>query len=427
MTMILLLGGLIIFALIGLPLAFGIGLSSVLTMLVESPQFLIMIPQRIWSGSFSYVMVAMPLFIFMGELMNKSGITDNLMDMLLYLVRPIKGGLAEVNVLDSLVFGGISGSSVADVAALGSVMIPAMEKQGYPSSFAAGLTVATSTMGIIVPPSVPLIMYSMISGASIGTLFVAGIIPGFLVSFTQLIMVYALSRKNGYHPQLIKFELKHFIKTMLMGLPTLFMPLVIICSISFGIATASESAGIAVLYALVLGGLIYRKLTFRDILDALRRTFVSSSSIVIIIGFSTIFSWLMTMNQVPQTVAAWFMMLALPKWVMILLFVIIILILGCFLDVSPAILMLTPIMLPIMREIGISDVQFGIMFISGLAIGLCTPPVGMCLNACSKINKMPITEIAKGALPFIACNVAVLVATAYIPAITEWLPTIMTY
>ena len=427
MVMLYLMGGLIIITLLGMPLAYSIGLSSVISMLIEAPQFLTMIPQRIWSGSFDYVMVCMPLFMFMGELMNKSGITDNLMDMLLYIVRPIKGGLAEVNVLDSLVFGGISGSSVADVAALGSVVIPAMEKQGYPPRFAAGLTVATATMGIIVPPSIPLIMYSMISGASISDLFVAGIIPGVLVALTQLVVVYVMSKKRGYHPQVIAFNMRHFIRTMLMGLPTLFMPLVIILSISLGIATPSESAAIAVLYALILGGLCYRKLTWKDILSALRKTLVSSSTIVIIIGFSTIFSWLMTMQQVPQTVAAWFMALNLPQWAMLAIFIVVILILGCFLDVSPAILMLTPIMLPIMREIGIGDVQFGIMFISGLAIGLVTPPVGMCLNACSKINKMPITEIALGALPFIACNVFVLVLTAYIPAITEWLPTIISY
>ncbi len=427
MVMLYLMIGLIGITLIGMPLAYAIGMSSILAMLIESPSFLSMIPQRIWSGTFDYVMVCMPLFMLMGELANKSGITDNMMDLLLYIVKPIKGGLAEVNVLDSLVFGGISGSSVADVAATGSVMIPAMEKQGYPPEFAAGLTVATSTMGIIVPPSIPLIMFSMISGASISTLFVAGIIPGVLVALTQLVMVYAISKVKGYHPQPIPFNMQHFLRTLAKGLPTLVMPMVIILSISLGIATPSESAAIAVLYVLILGGLIYRKLSFKDICSALRRTLMSSSSIVIIIGFSMVFSWLMTMHQVPQTVASWFVAMNLSKNVLLFVLIIIILILGCFLDVSPAILMLTPILLPITQQAGISDVQFGLIFISGLAIGLATPPVGMCLNACSKINRMPILKIAKGALPFIACNVIVLFMMAYIPAITEWLPTIFSY
>lgn len=427
MTMVILLVALILFAVIGVPLAFSIGLSSIVSMLMEAPQFLAMLPQRIWSGSFSYVMVAMPLFILMGELMNEAGITEKLLEFCMYLVKPFRGGLGEVNVIASMIFGGISGSSVADTSALGSVLIPAMEKKGYSPEFSAGITVASSTMGMVIPPSIPMIMYSMISGASIGSLFIAGLIPGVLVGVLQLIVCFVISRKRGYHPARTPFDKKHFAHTMLMGLPAAIMPVIILLSVTLGIATASESAAIAVLYSLILGVFVYKKLTLKSIVRALRRTFISSSSIVIIIGFSTIFTWLMTMQQVPQTVASFFMALALPKWIMLFIFVLLILLLGTFIDVSPAILMLTPIMLPIMRGIGVSDLQFGAMFIVGLAIGLVTPPVGMCLNVCNKINGMPVMKIAKGALPFIICNIIVLFAITYIPALSTWLPQYISY
>jgi tripartite ATP-independent transporter DctM subunit len=425
--MVILLVTLIFFAVIGAPLAFAIGLSSIISMLIEAPQFLIMLPQRIWSGSFSYVMVAMPLFILMGELMNEAGLTEKLIDFCMYLVRPIRGGLGEVNVVASIIFGGISGSSVADTSALGSVLIPAMEKRGYSPEFSAGITVASSTMGMIIPPSIPMIMYSMISGASIGSLFIAGLIPGVLVGVLQLVVCYVISRKRGYHPKPEAFDRKHFTRTLMLGVPAAVMPLVIIMTVSFGVATASESAAVAVLYSLILGLFFYRSLTRKAVVRALRRTLIASSSIVIIIGFSTIFTWQMTMQQVPQTIAAFFLSLNLPKWIMLAIFVVLILIIGTFIDVSPAILMLTPIMLPIMREIGVSDLQFGAMFITGLAIGLVTPPVGMCLNVCSKINGMPIVQIARGALPFILCNVAVFTGVAFIPALSTWLPRFISY
>lgn len=427
MVMVYLLLGLVGFALIGVPLAFAIGASCITYMGAATPQFLAMIPQRIWSGSFSYVLVAMPLFIFMGELMNESGITKRLIDFCMYLVRPIRGGLGEVNIVASMIFGGISGSSVADTSALGSVLIPEMEKRGYPPEFAAGVTVASSTMGMVVPPSIPMIMYSMISGASVGALFMAGLIPGLLVGVLQLVVCYVISKKKGYHPKLEAFNFKQFATTMLYSLPAVLMPMVVVFSVSLGICTASESAGIAVLYALILGIFVYKKLTLKSVIRALRRTLISSSSITIIIAFSTIFTWLMTMQQIPQIVSEWFLGLNVPTWVLLLMLDALILFLGTFIDVSPAILMLAPILLPVMRGIGVSDWQFGAIFIVGLAIGLVTPPVGMCLNTCNKINGMSVTRIAKGALPFITCNVIVLLLTTFVPAISTWLPTILQY
>lgn len=427
MAMIFLLLALVIFAALGIPLAFSIGASSITYLLTQAPQFLSMIPQRVWNGTFNQLMIAMPLFMLAGELMNTGGITKRIINFCLYLVRPMHGGLGEVNIVASMIFGGISGSSVADTSAIGSILIPAMEEKGYPPKIAAGITVASSTMGMIIPPSVPMIVYAMISGASVGALFMAGAVPGILIGLTQLVLVFLISRKKGYHPKKKPFDKKDFFHTILTGVPALLMPLFIVFCVSFGICTASESAGVAVLYALIIGFFFYKELTWKDVLVSLRKTLISSASIMIIIGFTTIFTWILTMQKIPQIVAMFFSGLDMPVWVLVLLFDILILLIGTFIDVTPAILLLCPIMLPVMEGAGVSPLQFGAMVITGLAIGLVTPPVGMCLNACNKINRMPVIEIFKGAAPYVVCNIIVLIAISLFPVLTTWVPTLLGY
>ncbi|MCR4830337.1 MAG: TRAP transporter large permease [Pseudobutyrivibrio sp.] len=427
MAMIILLVLLIIFAFMGVPLAFAIGAACITYIQTFSPNFISMMPQRIWNGAFSELMIAMPLFMLAGELMNVGGITDRLMRFCTVLVHPINGGLGEVNVVASMIFGGISGSSVADTSALGSIEIPAMEEAGYPSGTAAGITVASSTMGMIIPPSTPMIVYSMISGGSVGALFMAGAIPGLLIGITQLILVYILSEKNHWHPKRTKMSGKEVKDAILSGLPALLLPLFIIICVSFGVCTASESAGVAVLYSLFVGFFVYHELSWKKIWEALKKSFISSSSIMLIIGFTTIFTWVLTMEGVPQMVADFFQALNWPRYGIALVFVLMILMIGTFIDVSPAILLLTPILLPVMHAYGFSTLQFGAIIITGLAIGLVTPPVGMCLNACNKINGMPVIEIFKHALPYIACNIVVLVAIALYEPLTTWLPLMLGY
>ena len=427
MAMIILLVLLIIFAAVGVPLAFAIGASCVTYISTNAPNFMSMVPQRVWNGAYSELMIAMPLFMLAGELMNTGGITKRIINFCLQILRPIRGGLGEVNIVASMIFGGISGSSVADTSALGSILIPAMEEQGYPPAASAGITVASSTMGMIIPPSTPMIVYSMISGASVGALFMAGAVPGILIGLTQLILVFVISRRKGWHPAHTKFDVKECVMAILSGIPALLMPLFIIVCVSFGVCTASESAGVAVLYAILVGFFIYKELTWRDIWEALKKTLISSSSIMLIIGFTTIFTWVLTMQKVPQTVAMFFMDLNMPAWGIALMFDVLIIMIGTFIDVSPAILLLTPIMLPVMQNYGFSPLQFGAMMITGLAIGLVTPPVGMCLNACNKINRMPVVAIFKGALPFIICNIIVLIAISLWGPLTTWLPLMLGY
>ncbi|RKJ02891.1 TRAP transporter large permease [bacterium D16-54] len=427
MAMIILLVLLIFFAVLGVPLAFAIGASYITYIVTNAPTFLSMVPQRVWNGAYSELMIAMPLFMLAGELMNTGGITKRIINFCLQLLKPFRGGLGEVNIVASMIFGGISGSSVADTSALGSILIPAMEDLGYPPDASAGITVASSTMGMIIPPSTPMIVYSMISGASVGALFMAGAVPGILIGATQLIVVFIISHKRGWHPAKTPFVFKEFASAILSGIPALLMPVFIIVCVSFGVCTASESAGVAVLYSMLVGFFIYRELTWKAVIEALKKTLISSSSIMLIIGFTTIFTWVLTMQKVPQIVANFFITLNMPSWGIALVFCLMILMIGTFIDVSPAILLLTPIMLPVMQSYGFSALQFGAMMITGLAIGLVTPPVGMCLNACNKINRMPIIAIFKGALPYLICNIIVLMAISLFAPLTTWLPLALGY
>lgn len=425
MELPIMFAALIVFLFIGVPIAYSIGASGILYMLISNPSFLLTFPQRVWSGTESFIIIAMPLFMLTGELMNHSGLTKRLIDFSMLLVHPVRGGLGEVNVVSSMIFGGISGSSVADTSALGSILIPDMVKKGYPKGFAAGITVASSTIGMIIPPSVPMLMYAMVSGASVGKLFLAGLIPGVLVGATQLVITYGLSKKHGYHPKKEKLAWKKIVRVSKDGSLAMFMPILIIISVSAGIATASESAGVAVLYATILGFLVYKELKWEEVGKALKKTFMMSSSIMIIGGFTMIFTWILAVEQVPAMIAGFLIDSHIPAWMVFIFLDIIILVLGTFLDVTPCILLISPILLPVMQQFGMNELQFGAIIIVGLAIGLVTPPVGMCLNVASKICNMTIIEIFKSAVPFIICNVIVLILITFIPNLSLWLPSLM--
>jgi tripartite ATP-independent transporter DctM subunit len=416
---------LVILLLIGVPIAYAIGASGILYLLLSNPVFLLTMPQRVWSGTESFIIIAMPLFMLTGELMNHSGVTRRLIDFAMLTVRPVRGGLGEVNVVASMIFGGISGSSVADTSALGSILIPDMVRKGYPKSFSAGITVASSTIGMVIPPSVPMLMYAMISGASVGKLFLAGLLPGVLVGMTQLVLTYTISAKRGYHPPKERTSFTQAVTVTKDGALAVLMPLLIIVTVSGGVATASESAGVAVLYAAVLGFFVYRELKWKDVFKALKKTFMMSSSIMIIGGFTMIFTWILAVEQVPAMIGNFLVSSEIPWWVVFIFLDILILVLGTFLDVTPCILLITPILLPVMQQFGMNELQFGAVIIVGLAIGLVTPPVGMCLNVASKICGMSIIDIFKSASPFIVCNIIILFLVTFVPATSLWLPSLM--
>lgn len=411
---------------IGVPIYIGLGASSIAYLFVTNPDFIVMLPQRIFAGTDTFSMIALPLFMLAGDLMNRGGITKRIIDFSLHLVRPIRGGLGEVCVVSSMIFGGISGSSVADTSAIGSVMIPAMEKKGFSKGYATGLVTAASTMGMIIPPSVPMVTYSMVSGASIGSLFLAGLVPGLLIGILQLVAVQIYKRAKKLH--ILEREMAKgpsFLQTGKEGFLALIMPLIIVLSISFGVATASESAGIAVLYSLFLGFFVFKELKLKDMPGLLKKTAISSATVMIIIGFSMTFGWIMAMERVPDLIATFFMNLNIGRFWVLLLLDIFILFVGTFLDVTPALLLITPILLPVMKHFGIDALQFGAIMIVGTAIGLVTPPLGMCLNAANKISKMPIVDIFKASVPFLVCDLIVLVLVTYVPWVSHFAPSVL--
>jgi tripartite ATP-independent transporter DctM subunit len=291
-----------------------------------------------------------------------------------------------------------------------------MIKKGYPREFSTGVTVASSTMGMIIPPSIPMLMYSMVSGASGGKLFLAGVIPGLLVGVTQLVYTYIVSKKRHYPQEKGMLPLRETLSIAKDGLLAVLMPFIIIVSVSAGIATASESAGIALLYAMLLGFFVYKELRVKAVIQSLKKTAVMTSSIMIIGGFTMIFTWVLAIEQVPVAIASFLLDSNIPFWLILLLLDLLILFLGTFLDVVPCILLIAPILLPVMRTLGMDELQFGIIMIVGLAIGLVTPPVGMCLNVGSKISGLSILEIFKDSLPFLVCNVLVLLLVTFVPS-----------
>ena len=424
MNLIILFASLVFFILIGVPIGYSLGGAGILYFLADNPSFLMMLPQRVFSGLNSYILIAMPLFMLSGELMNHGGLTKRLINFALLICKPFRGGLGEVNVVASMIFGGITGSSVADTSALGSILIPDMNKQGYSNEFSTGVTVASSTVGMIIPPSIPMLMFAMVSGVSVGKLFMGGVIPGILIGLFQLAVVWIVSEKRGYHKIEAKIDGGRK-KVVVDGLVALLMPVMILVFTTFGITTASESAAVAVVYALVVGAFVYRELKWKHIWAALKKTAIMTATIMIIGGFTNIFTYILAIKQVPQAIPNFILGSSIPTWVIFLLFDLLILVLGTFLDVVPCILLIAPILMPVMSQLGMNEITFGMILVVGLAIGLVTPPVGMCLNVGSKISGMSIVDVFKASAPFLICNLCVLLLVTFVPFVSLWIPSLL--
>ena len=423
--MVVLLSSLFIFLAIGVPIAYSLGLSTTLYFLIFNNQLLQVMPQILFAGMDSYTLIALPLFILMGQLMNESQITSRLIDYCLIFVGKIRGGLGLVNVISSMLFGGISGSSVSDTASIGSILIPEMKNRGYPEDYAAGLTVASSTMGMIIPPSIPMVLFAVTAQESVGRLFLGGVIPGILVGLLQLLITAWISKKNSYPRENRNVSLKIILKMTVKYSYILFMPFFVVGSVIFGIATATESAALGVFYALIIGGFLIKSLSLKKINSALKSSVLTSAKIMIIIAFSKIFIWVLAYERIPDGLSEMITGLGLQPTSMLLLFIIIILIAGTFIDVSPAILLFTPVFLPSIVDMGISPILFGVVLVIGLAVGACTPPVGNCLNVCSIITGLSIGKIFKGAAPFLVANIITLFLIVIFPNIVVWLPKII--
>ncbi|BDQ35018.1 TRAP transporter large permease [Pseudodesulfovibrio portus] len=422
--MLILLCSLMICLLLGVPIAYSLGVSGFLYFLFVHPELLTVLPQRLFAGMDSYAMIALPLFILMGLFMNSGGVTTRLINFSMIFVGRFRGGLGAVNVMASMIFGGISGSSVSDTASVGAVLIPEMVKKGYTPQFSSGITVASSTMGMIIPPSVPMIIYALVSEESVGQLFMGSLIPGVLIGVLMLGITLVYSYIKKYPKEEIVLTRALVVERTRQSILAIIMPAFVVGAVVFGVATATESAGMGALYAFLVGAFVIRELDLKKVPELMKSAILTSSTVMIIIALSQLYIWILALERIPQTVAAFVTGLDMPTLLMLLVLDIIIIVTGTFVDVSPAILLLTPVFLPAARAVGVDGIQFGVLLISGLAVGLVTPPVGMCLNVASAISKLGIGTIFTAAAPFLLANLIVLLLITFVPQVTLWLPSL---
>lgn len=407
---------------VGVPVAYAVGISAVLgAWYIDIPLEAVMI--QLTNGVNKFSLLAIPFFILAGAIMAEGGIARRLVNFAYIFVGFIRGGLSLVNIVASTFFGAISGSSVADTASIGSVMIPEMDKKGYPRDFAAAVTASGSVQAILTPPSHNSVIYSLATGGtvSIAALFIAGILPGLLLSFTLMVMCVAFAHKRGYPKgERIPFRqaLKIFVDT-LWGLMTV---VIIMGGILSGIFTATESAAIACLWAFFVTMFIYRDYKWSELPKLMYRTVKTVSIVMILIGFAAAFGAIMTYMQLPARITEAFTSISDNKYVILMCINIMLLLIGTLMDMAPLILILTPVLLPVTNALGIDPVHFGMIMLVNLGIGLITPPVGSVLFVASAVSKQKIEQVVKAMLPFYAILFFVLMLVTYIPAISLFLP-----
>ncbi|MGD9784063.1 MAG: TRAP transporter large permease [Hyphomicrobiaceae bacterium] len=372
----------------------------------------------LYSPTQSFPMLAIPFFILAGNLMMSGRFGVYLVNIARLLVGHMKGGMGQVSIIGSVMFGGVSGSAVADASAMGTALIPVQTKEGYPAGFAAAINASSSTVAVLIPPSIPLILYGLVSNVSIIDLFVAGILPGLMLGFGMFITVWLVARRKNLPRSPLPGGFREFRGELLAAIPALLMPVFVIGTLRFGIATPTEVSVMAVAYALVVSGLIYRDLSFGSVWSAAVDTVMMTGAVMIIIMASSVIQWILTAERIPQGLAAWVTGSITQPWLVILALNIVMLIVGCFLDLPAAILLLGPLFVTIGKAIGLDLVQLGLMMVVNLSIGLYTPPVGTTLFISAAIARCGIGEVVRALLPFYLVALLVLALISYLPALT---------
>jgi len=407
---------------LGFPVALSLGVSSaVYILLADLP--LVVIPQKMYAGMDVFVLLCIPGFILAGNLMGGGGITDRIIRFSNALVGHIRGGLGLANVTGSMIFAGISGTAVADTASIGAVMIPGMKKSGYDAPFAAAITAASSTVGPIIPPSLPMIIVGSLTGLSVGRMFLAGAIPGLLLGVAMMITCYILAVRRNYPREPWK-GMGAVARGAVDAFWAILMTFIILFGIVGGVFTPTEAAIISSVYALVVGLFIYRGLSLKRIPRILIDSAVSAASIILLVGFANVFGWILTSERIPQTIAAALLGISENKYVVILLMNVLLLIVGTFMETIAALLILLPPLLPIALHVGIDPIHFATFAVLNLMIGLSTPPVGVCLFVAANIGKISLAEISAAVVPFLICNLLILGFVSYIPFLSLWLPSL---
>jgi len=410
---------------VGIPVAFAMGIAAATTFLFEGFPLLITF-QRAVSGISVFSLLAIPFFVFAGELMLHGGLAKRLVDFASALVGRVRGGLANVNIFSSMLFGGISGSAVADISALGSILIPVMKEKGYSPDYAVNVTVTSSIAGIVIPPSHNMIIYAIAAGGgiSISQLFLAGVVPGVLMCVCLAIAAYAIAVKNNYPSEPFP-GWKVLGLTAIAALPGLFTAVIIVGGTLSGIFTVTESGAFGAIYALVLTGLVYRSLSLKAFITAVVSSIKTTAMVMILIAFASSFAYLLALYQVPALLSNALTTISDNPIIILLMINVILLILGMIMDMAALILICTPIFLPIAKGIGMDPTQFGIMLLINLGLGLCTPPVGTCLFVGCAVGKVKIEDCVRTIWPFYLAILAALLLVTYVPAVSLTLPALL--
>ncbi|MCH8466674.1 MAG: TRAP transporter large permease [Roseinatronobacter sp.] len=423
MNLAILLGVFLLGLAAGVPVAITLGVASLAYLYFAGIPFVV-IPQKMYAGIDVFVLLCIPGFILAGNLMNSGGITSRIIRFAQALVGWMRGGLGMTNVASSMLFGGVSGTAVADAASIGGMMIPGMKKAGYPADFSAAVTAASSTVGPIIPPSVPMIIVGSLSGISVGKMFIAGAVPGILMGVAMMITTYILAVRRGY-PRQAWQGVGELGRSFVGAFWALAMTALIVIGLLSGLATPTETAVVASVYAFLVGAFIYRDLPLRKVPKIIIDSAITSAAILVLIGTANVFGWILVSERIPQAIAAWVLSYTDNRIVVILLINLVLLFVGMFMETIAALIILFVPLLTLATSVGVDPLHFAVFAVLNLMIGLTTPPVGVCLFVCANIARLPLAPVVRAIMPFLLCNITVLLLVSYIPAISTWLPNLI--
>ncbi len=413
----------LLFLSIGVPVAWTLGLTALITLMTTMDSLVAAgtVAQRMATGLDSFTLLAIPFFILAGQLMNRGGLARRLIDFAKSMVGPLPGGLAAVNVVAAMLFGAIAGSAAAAASAIGSIMTKRMEDEGYPRPFSAAVNITSATTGLIIPPSNVLIVYSLASGGvSIAALFVAGYVPGILTGLLLIVAAAVYAKRKGY-PNGEPWKLSQIVKDFLGALPSLLLLVVVIGGIIAGVFTATEASAVAVAYCLILA-FLYKELSWKDLPGVFAESVNTTAIVLTLVATSLALSWVMSYENLPQAITSGLLGVSNNPIVILLLINLILLVVGIFMDMTPAVLIFTPIFLPVVMELGMDPVHFGIMMVLNLCIGLCTPPVGAVLFVGVGVAEIKLTQVLRPLTPLFLMMLIALLLVTFVPQLTLWLP-----